>query len=83
MKYEATGINIWKLHTGKLEIADMRSLNAGVVEYHKKRPANDEFNGDVPISFCKWIQFTDKTSNNYQRKAFLMAGIDRTIRFFL
>ncbi len=38
----------------------------------------------VPISFCKWIQFVDNSRGvPRQRKALVLAGLDKTVRMYL
>jgi len=75
----ATGIFIWKLHTGKLERNDMTLMEESII-YNNV--------GLYPVTLCKWIETNNKANkidNNEifnKSKILISASLDRYIKIF-
>ncbi|KAL2918528.1 hypothetical protein HK105_201929 [Polyrhizophydium stewartii] len=76
----APGIFLWRLHTGKLEQAEMSAMDATDGWDH---------NGDAvrpcPMVVCKWVMIRGKSTKAgpAERKAMVAAGHDKLVRLYL
>ncbi|KAJ3054029.1 hypothetical protein HK097_002811 [Rhizophlyctis rosea] len=69
---KATGVYIWRVHTGRLERSEMRALESSS-------------GGRIGVGVCKWIVANDasRPPNEVRRKVLVAAGLDRTIRMYM
>ncbi|KAJ3037145.1 hypothetical protein HDV00_002027 [Rhizophlyctis rosea] len=73
---KATGVYVWRVHTGRLERSEMRAL---------EESAGGSGWGRVGVGVCKWIIAHDasRPPNETRRKVLVAAGLDRTIRMYM
>lgn len=73
----ATGIFIWKLHTGKLERNEMSIMEESILYSNV---------GLYPVTLCKWISLNNDKGNqgnsNQNNKILISACLDRCIKLF-
>ncbi|KAJ1547492.1 hypothetical protein HK096_002665 [Nowakowskiella sp. JEL0078] len=82
----ATGVYVWRLHTGKLERAEMRAMEDSALAASSTvfggMCSNDQAHlKKAPVSVCKWLSFSSKLGGT--NKVLVVASLDRTVRTFM